>query len=113
MLKITHNPRCSKSRETLKLIQEKGAQVEIREYLKDELTKEELSEILKKLGKKPSEILRKGEPIFKEKYKGKTFTEQEWLEIMIANPKLIERPIVYDDKDAELGRPPENVLRLL
>ncbi len=82
-------------------------------YLSDTPTKEELASILEKLGMKASQILRKGEQIFKDNYKGKDFSEDEWLDIMVENPKLIERPIVVKNDKAVLGRPPENVLDLL
>jgi len=113
MLKILHNPRCSKSRQTLNLITEKNIDVQVIEYLKDNPTKEELSSILKKLNAKPQEILRKGEAIFKENFKGKDFTDDEWLEVLVENPKLIERPIVFNEKTAVIGRPPENINKLL
>lgn len=112
MLKIYHNPRCTKSRQTLKLIEDKGVEVEIIQYLKDNPTKEELKAVLAKLGVAPEKILRKGEQIFKDNFKGKTFSDDEWLDILVANPKLIERPIVFDDKKAVIGRPPENVEEL-
>ena len=109
MLKILHNPRCSKSRQTLGILQENGIKVQIIEYLKDNPTKEELQDILKKLGKKPLEIVRKGETIYKENFKGKEFSDAEWLDILVENPKLIERPIVFDNEKAVIGRPPESV----
>ncbi|MGB0886435.1 MAG: arsenate reductase (glutaredoxin) [Chitinophagales bacterium] len=112
MLKIYHNPRCSKSRQTLQIIKEKNVEVEIIEYLKDVPNAKELKTVLKKLNLKPQEILRKGEAIFKENFKGKTFSDEEWIEIMIENPKLIERPIVFNKDKAVLGRPPENVIEL-
>jgi arsenate reductase len=112
-MKIYHNPRCSKSRQTLQLIQDKGVEVEIIEYLKDIPTKEELKVILSKLGVNAEDILRKGETDFKENYKGETLSNDEWIDAMIQYPKLIERPIVIKDNKAVLGRPPENVLELL
>lgn len=112
-LKIYHNPRCSKSRQTLGLIQQEGVEVEVIEYLKDVPTEEELRKVLKLLGKSPEEILRKGEAVFKENFKGKSFTDDEWIKIMLEHPKLIERPIVIKGNKAVLGRPPENVLDLL
>ncbi len=112
MLKIYHNPRCSKSRQTLQIIKEKNVEVEIIEYLKDVPNAKELKAVLKKLNLKPQDVLRKGEAIFKEKFKGKTFSDEEWIEIMIENPKLIERPIVFNKDKAVLGRPPENVIEL-
>ena len=112
-MKIYHNPRCSKSRQTLALIEEKGGKAEIVEYLKYVPTKAELKEILSMLNIPAEKLLRKGEAIFKEKYKGKDLSQDEWIEAMIENPKLIERPIVIEGNKAVLGRPPENVLELL
>jgi arsenate reductase len=111
-MKILHNPRCGKSRDTLKLIQEAGIDPEIVLYLKDIPTKEELISLLNKLKLNAEGIIRKGETIFKENYKGKSFTEAEWLDILVANPKLIERPIVIQRDRAVIGRPPENVKQL-
>ena len=109
MIKILHNPRCSKSRQTLGILQDNGKKVQIIEYLKVTPTKAELVSILKKLNKKPFDIIRKGEAIFKENFKGKEYSDEEWLDIMVKYPKLIERPIVFDDKNAVIGRPPESV----
>lgn len=109
MIKILHNPRCSKSRQTLGILQNNGIDFKIIEYLKDTPSKEELISILKMLNKTPFEIIRKGEAIFKENFKGKEFTDDEWIDILIENPKLIERPIVFDNKNAVIGRPPESV----
>ena len=113
MLTIYHNPRCSKSRETLSLINEQGIDAEIIDYLNEVPTKEQLKELLIKLGLKASEIVRKGEPVFKEKFKGKILSEEEWVAAMVKYPKLIERPIVVKGDKAILGRPPKNVLQLL
>ena len=112
-MKIYHNPRCSKSRQTLQLIKDNGVDVEIVEYLNKIPTKEELKLLLMKLNLKAEDIVRKGEPVYKEKFKGKNFNNDEWIQIMIENPKLIERPIVVKGNKAILGRPPENVLELL
>ena len=112
-MKIYHNPRCSKSRQTLAIIEEKGADVEIVEYLNDMPTKSELKEILSDLGIAAEQLLRKGEADFKENFKGKTLSDDEWIDAMIKYPKLMERPIVVKDGKAILGRPPENVLELL
>lgn len=112
-MKIYHNPRCSKSRETLKLIEENGAKVEIITYLENTPSAEELKEILGKLGLSAKDIIRKSEAAFKENFKGKTLSEEEWIAAMIAYPKLIERPIVVKGNQAVLGRPPQNVLELL
>lgn len=111
-MKIYHNPRCSKSRETLELIRSHGVEPEIVEYLKHIPTTAELKDILMKLNLKAEEIVRKSEPYFKENLKGKSFGEEEWIQIMIENPKLIERPIVVKNNKAVLGRPPGSVEEL-
>jgi len=111
-MKIYHNPRCSKSRQTLALINENGVEPEVVRYLDNPPTKQELLDIIEKLNIKPSQLLRKGEKIYKEQFKGKDITESEWIDIMLEYPKLMERPIVIKDEKAVLGRPPENVLEL-
>ena len=112
-MKIYHNPRCSKSRETLSILEENGITPDIIMYLNDTPSKEQLQDLLNKLGMQPSQILRKGEKIYKENFKEKEISEEEWLDILIANPILIERPIVVKGDKAVLGRPPGNVLDLL
>ena len=113
MMQIYHNPRCRKSRETLKLIEEADADIEIIDYLSSPPSDAELSEVIQKLGISPKDLIRKGDAIFKERFKGKTYEDQEWIKIMVENPKLIERPIVIRGDKAIIGRPPENVLSLL
>jgi arsenate reductase len=113
MLTIYHNPRCRKSRETLNFIKDAGHEVEIIEYLKDPPSEEDLRHVVKKLGISVSDLLRKNEAVFKEKYKGQEINEDDWYKILSENPILIERPIVVKDGDAILGRPPENVLKFL
>jgi len=113
MITIYHNPRCRKSRETLALIEESGENFEIVEYLKNPLSKEDLKALLDKLQMQPEELLRKGEALWKEKYKGKTLDEDQILQAMAEHPKLMERPVVVKGEAALLGRPPENVRRLL
>jgi len=112
-MKFYHNPRCRKSRETLKIVEDAGIQPEVIEYLKTPPSESELKDILKKLGMKPEELIRKGEEIYKQKFKGKSFSDDEWIRVMVENPILIERPIVVKDNKAALGRPPENVKELL
>jgi len=113
MLKIYHNPRCTKSRQTLQLIEEEGQMVEVVEYLKTIPSKQELAELIEKLGITPEKLIRKGEKDYKENFKGKDLSDDEWLEAMVKYPKLIERPIVVKGDKAVLGRPPENVKILL
>ena len=112
-MKIYHNPRCRKSRETLALITDAGVEPEVVEYLKTPPSASELKAILKKLGLAPLQVIRKGEKIFKEEYKGKELSDDEWIAAMAANPILIEHPIVVQGNKAVLGRPPENVNELL
>ena len=95
------------------MIEESGEMLTIVEYLKDTPSEDQLREILKKLGMKAEEIVRKSEAIYKEQFKGKTLSEDEWIAAMVEYPKLIERPIVVTDDKAVLGRPPENVKSLL
>ncbi len=112
-MKIYHNPRCSKSRQTLALIEEKEVKIEIVSYLDNPPSKDELKKILIMLDIKPEQLLRKGEAIYKENYKGKSLTDNQWIEAMLKYPKLIERPIVVKGNKAVIGRPPEKVLELL
>ena len=109
MITIYHNPRCSKSRQTLALLHEQKIEPTIIEYIKNPLTKKELQNILKMLDMQPSELIRKNETIYKEL---KPQTESEILAAMVAHPKLIQRPIVVKNNTAVLGRPPENILTL-
>jgi len=111
---IWHNPRCSKSRQTLQLIVDSGAEPTIIEYLKTPPSKAELTEALQKLGLEPRDLMRKKEAPYKELSLGdEGLTQEELLAAMIENPVLIERPIVFRGKRAVIGRPPENVLDLL
>lgn len=112
-MKIYHNPRCRKSRETLQLIEGKNQAIEIIEYFKTPISEKELKNILKLLGISAHDLLRKNEAIYKEAYKGKDITEAEAIKAMIKHPKLMERPIVVKGKKAVIGRPPEKVLTLL
>ncbi|MDX1391946.1 MAG: arsenate reductase (glutaredoxin) [Rheinheimera sp.] len=114
MLKIYHNPRCSKSRETLSLLQQQAAQVEIVDYLKTPPSAEELTQLLHLLGLTARELLRTKEDDYQQlALDNPSLTEQQLIEAMVAHPKLIERPIVVKGNKAVIGRPPSNVLTLL
>lgn len=113
MTKILHNPRCGKSRQALALLNEKNESPEIIEYLKTPISKAELEDILKMLDIAPLALIRKGEKIFKEQFKGKELTDNEWIDIMIDNPILIERPIVIKNGKAVVARPPEDLLGII
>lgn len=110
---IYHYNRCSKSRCALSLLEEKGITPKIREYLKEAPSVEELKSILKKLGIKAEELVRKTEKIYKENFKDKTFIEEEWLQILSENPRLIQRPIIIKGDTAVIGRPPERIHELV
>lgn len=112
MITIYHNPRCRKSRAGLQYLQEKTSDIHIREYLNDHLSKEELSRIIKKMKIHPKEIIRTQEDVYKTEFKGKEYSEQEWIEIIINHPKLLQRPIVETSDQAILAQPPENMNQL-
>lgn len=114
MTKIYHNPRCSKSRETLQLLQDKGIEPEIILYLDTPPDAKTLQALLKKLGKKPRELMRTKEAEYKAQgLNNPDLCDAELIAAMIATPKLIERPIVVNGSKAALGRPPEQVLEIL
>ncbi len=113
MIKIYHNTRCSKSRNSFDLLTEKGLEFETIEYLKTPLTKEELIDLVSKLGIEAKELIRKGEKDFKENFKGQELSESQWIDAMIQFPKLIERPIVVKGNQAVIGRPIEKVIDLI
>tara|TARA_R110002095_G_scaffold101086_1_gene88849 strand:- start:2943 stop:3287 length:345 start_codon:yes stop_codon:yes gene_type:complete len=114
MIKIYHNPRCGKSRQTLALLEEAGIEPEVIEYLKTPPTAEELDSLLQKLKLAPQDLMRKGEDIYRElKLAERELSRQEAIAILVEYPKLIERPIVVKGRQAVLGRPPENVNALL
>jgi arsenate reductase len=110
---IYYNPRCSKCRNTVSLVQKHGYNTELIEYLVTPLNKIELQGLLKKLEMKPRELIRTGEAIFKEQYAGRTLSDEQWLDAMVAYPVLMERPVVVRGNGAVIARPPENALTLL
>ncbi len=114
MFTFYHNPRCSKSRQGLALLEERGIPLHVVRYLETPPDAKTLQKLVKKLGIAPRQLLRKGE----EEYKtlalaDESLTDQQILDAMSRHPKLIERPILFDDKRAAIGRPPENLLNLL
>ena len=106
-MKIYHNPRCSKSRQGLAILEEAKVQFETIKYLETPVTQKELTEIISMLNISPIQLIRKNEAIWKEYYKGKELTDSEIINAMVENPKLIERPIVINNGKAVIGRPPE------
>jgi len=112
---IYHNPRCSKSRATLAILEERGIEPQVIAYLETPPSKTELRQVLKQLGLTPPDIIRFNEQVAKQAglTQNDERSENEWLELMVANPILIERPIVIRDGQARIGRPPESVLEIL
>ena len=113
-LSIFHNPRCSKSRKTLEIIEINDVEVQVILYLQNPPSVSELNSLLEKLGMKASELVRKGESIIKElDIDLSSITNDDLISIMAEHPILIERPIVFNESSAIIGRPPENVEELL
>lgn len=113
-VEIYHNPRCSKSRATLALLEENNITPEVRLYLENPPTAEQLAEVITQLGITPRELLRKGEDEYKENnLKDSDLSDQQIIDLMVQFPRLIERPIVISNGKARIGRPPESVLEIL
>jgi len=112
-MKIYHNPRCSKSREGIKYLEEKGYEIEIIDYMKNGISAKEINDFLSKSGLKVNDIIRTNETLYKEKYKGKELSNEEWINILVENPKLIQRPLVIKGTHAVLARPVEEIQRLI
>lgn len=113
MLRIYHNSRCKKSREGLEILKNSDKEFEIKEYLKEPLSEEELEKLINKLDIAPIQLVRKNEKVWKEEYKDKDLSDRELITVMVKHPKLIERPIVEDDKKAVIGRPPSEIEKML
>ena len=111
--KIYHNPRCSKSRATLALLEERSADIEIVDYLNSPPTESEILELLTALNLEPIDIVRTNEPEFKDSGIGKDAPAQTLIKLITTAPKLLQRPIVVVGGRARIGRPPEQVLELL
>jgi arsenate reductase len=113
MIKIYHNPRCSKSRQGVTILENSKQEFEIIKYLDVIPTEKELKEIIKLLDISPIDLVRKNEKIWKENFKGKVLSDKEIIIAMIVNPKLIERPIVINNNKAVIGRPLENISSII
>jgi len=113
MIVIYHNPRCSKSRETLEILETKKADYKVIKYLDFPLSEEKLGKIIKLLKIRPVELIRKNESIWKENFKHLDFTDEELVQVMAKYPQLIERPIVINGNKAAIGRPPKKILDIL
>ena len=110
---IWHNPRCSKSRQTLALLEDNGVTPEVRLYLKDPPTKAELDAVIAMLGNSPKELVRKGDAAYREAGLTGESSDDDILAAMLEHPILIERPIVINGDRAAVGRPPESILSIL
>lgn len=113
MIKIYHNPRCTKSRQGLAIVENTGKDFEVVKYLDTIPSEKELKEIIQLLNIAPIDLVRKNEKIWKENYKGKELSDKEIILAMLQNPKLIERPIVINKNKAVIGRPSENILTII
>lgn len=113
MITIYHNNRCTKSRCALDELEKSGKDFEVVYYLETTPNKSDLEEIIRKLGIKPLELIRKGEKVFTENYKGKILTDEEWIDAMVAHPILIERPIIISGDQAVIARPTEKIKEIL
>jgi arsenate reductase len=113
MFTVYHNPRCKKSRAGLQYLIDKGMEHQVREYLKEPITEDELTTLVMKLHIKPEELVRTQEEYFRKKLRGLKLTDEEWIREMVENPKLIKRPIVEGKYKAVLGDPAENIEQLL
>ena len=112
-MKIYHNPRCSKSRQGLAILEEAKIEFETIKYLETPISEKELQTIIDLLGIEPIALVRKNEAIWKENFKGKELSKLEIIKAMVENPKLIERPIVINNGKAVIGRPPEIIKTIL
>ena len=110
---IYHNPRCRKSRETLALLEENKQDIEIVHYLDNPPSSQQLEALIELLGISPIDLVREGEAVWKEQFKGREMSDAEIIGALAKFPRLIERPIVVKGQKARLGRPPENVLDIL
>ncbi|MGX7666634.1 arsenate reductase (glutaredoxin) [Flavobacterium pedocola] len=113
MITIYHNPKCSKSREGVCFLEEKGIEFETFKYLDEKITKRELVSIIKKLKIKPIELVRTKEQLWKDNYAGMELTDDEVIAIMLKNHVLIERPIIINGRKAVIGRPIERILEII
>ena len=114
MLKVYFKPKCATCQTAMQLIKANSKEkIETVEYLVETPTQQQLKEIIKMLGIKPEELVRKKEPLYKEKYEGKKITGAQWIKILNQNPILIERPIIVNGDKAIIGRPVERIVEFV
>ena len=112
-MKYYHNPRCRKSREGLELLKNNGQNPEVIYYLNEPISFEDLEQTIRKLNISPQDLIRKNEAIYKQNFKGRSMSDNEWIQVMIDHPKLMERPIFIVGDKGVIGRPPEKVLDII
>ncbi|MDR6969098.1 arsenate reductase [Flavobacterium arsenatis] len=113
MIQILHNPRCGKSREGLAILEASGKEFEVIKYLENNPSKKQLKEIIRKLNVEPLKLVRQNETIWKENFKNKDLSDDQIIDAMVANPILIERPIVINGNKAIIGRPPLEISTII
>ena len=113
MITVYHNPKCRKSRAGLEYLTSRNIPVQVVEYLKHPLNRELLKDLLMRLNMKPHDIVRTQEDIYKEQFKGKAFNDDEWITILLENPKLIQRPIMVKGPKAIIGQDADEIEKLL
>lgn len=113
MIQILHNPKCQKSREGITLLEQSGEPFEVIKYLESTPSFEELKQIIEKLGIAPIDLIRQKEVLWKENFSTQTFNNDELIQLMVAHPKLIERPIVINGNKAIIGRPVEKIITII
>ena len=113
MITIWHNPRCSKSRQALELLRSRGVEPHVIEYLKTTPSVAQISEVLEKLGMSARQLMRKKEAAYRDNGLASEENEQKLIEAMFHNPILIERPVIFNDESAVIGRPPQEALKLV
>ena len=112
-MQIYHNPRCKTSREGLKYLEERGYEIQVVNYMQDGISVDELRTILKKSRLSVDDLIRKQEQLYKDEYKGKELSQEEWLTILSENPKLLQRPIVVNGSNAVLAQPPNEIDKIV
>ncbi|AJW61544.1 Arsenate reductase [Elizabethkingia miricola] len=112
-IQILHNSRCTKSREALQYLENQNIDFELINIIQNPLNKQEVASVLQKLGMKAEDLVRKSDALFKEKYVGQELDEDDWVNVLVDNPTLIQRPVVIKDNKAVIGRPLENIVDFL
>ncbi|HZH74309.1 MAG TPA: polyphosphate kinase 1 [Mariniphaga sp.] len=113
VMKIYHNPRCMKSRAGLKYLEEKGYTLDVKKYMSEGISESEIREIIEKTGRQPIELIRKQEKLYREKYRNRDLSDEEWIKALVENPQLLQRPVVINGDQAVIADPPEEVEQIM